>query len=163
MSAVRLLTGAPFLQAAYSRVPLLLSLSQPKDLPPRLKVVLAEDIFHRNVATTDGASDVGWRMAATLGLLNNLFSGRLYVVCCRAVPWLFFVGTHASHLGQRHADGGPSQRRSSRKVDKFYSRAVSADQLDLDISATTADPHRAGRINSQVTRLSMRNVCTTTA
>ena len=162
-SAVRLLTAAASLQEAYSRLPLLFTPSQPKSLPPNLKVVLVEDIFHSGVATTDGASDVGWRSAVELGLLTSRpQQGFALYAAEQFRAFLALDSTH--HLvakGMLMVDPRRQEhlhvRRSCQKMAMCYACAASSDHLGLDISGSTAQPPPAGRINSQLTAaLAMR-------
>ncbi|CAE7561400.1 unnamed protein product, partial [Symbiodinium sp. CCMP2456] len=68
VSAMHLLTAAADAQTAYSR--LLLSPSTRRELPPRLRVWLVEDIIYNGEKTTDGSSDIGLDDAVRLGMIT---------------------------------------------------------------------------------------------
>ena len=64
------LQASASVQEAYSRLPLLLSPSRHQAFPRDLATTLVEDVYNGEDATTDGASDIGWRDAVRLNLLD---------------------------------------------------------------------------------------------
>ena len=162
LAAVCLLQASSSVQEAYSRLPLLLSPSEAQAFPSNLTVTLADDIYHGEDATTDGASDIGWRDAVRLNVLKES-SGTEYVLYSPVQFRGFFrlrQDLHALGKGMLMVDptreDGLRLRRSCKKLE-IVNAETTSETLGLDITDDTWEAMQPARVNCQVTAaLAMR-------
>ena len=169
LAAMLVLQASASVQEAYSRLPLLLSPSRHQAFPRDLATTLVEDVYNGEDATTDGASDIGWRDAVRLNLLDISSDKKHLLYAPVQFRGFFRLRQDLYVLGKGMLMVDPTRehglhlRRSCRKLE-LVNAASATEVLGLDITAETWAAMQPPRINCQVTAaLAMRALCGQTA
>ena len=116
------------------------------------------------VATTDGASDIGWKDALRVAMLSagQPESGKYLLYAPEQFRGLFALTPEHVVLGKGMLMVDPTResvlrlRKSCKKLDMAYPRSASSGHV-LDVAKDTAEARRPAHINAQVTAaLAMR-------